>query len=185
MKTISTIRRLFLCLLCLVPICKGFSQHTCYTANDTTPLPPGTKHSCFGDAHTPKGDLHILVVFIGYNNTGAIGVPNPDWGNFNQNGYWPTGKLPSMAIDSFSIPGMNQLFNSDPSTIMAAGQEQNLSQYYYMMSNGKFRVTADIYPELVKVDYNVNDADAFLVKRDSLEKMNRYALTWIQNNHVS
>ncbi|MEZ4775679.1 MAG: T9SS type A sorting domain-containing protein [Bacteroidia bacterium] len=48
---------------------------------------------------------------------------------------------------------MNDLFNEDPNTLMAAGQVKNLSQFYYLMSDGKFKLTAKVYPQQVPVDY--------------------------------
>lgn len=166
---------------------------TCLTDSSSGPLPPGARHSCFGAAHTPKGNLHLLIVFVGFNGVGdSISVPNPAWENnlnVDDDWYWPADFdfLPNMAHDTGNVivPGQNRLFNSDPATVMGPNQIQNLSQYFYQMSDGKFIVTADVYPRQVPVDYNVNVTDSFLVKRDSLEKMNRYALAWIQNNQAS
>lgn len=121
-----------------------------------------------GDIHTPKGDLHLLVVFVRYNN--GTGVPNPGWSN------WPND--PALPDFASSPTGVNDLFNEAPTTITFPNAKQNLSEYYFVMSGGKFRLTADIYPVQVPVDYVPPSVNHF-VRQDI---MNKEAIDWIAIN---
>ena len=130
--------------------------------------------SYFGDVHTPKGDLHILIIFVIYNP--GIDVPDPAWGTI-----WPddASALPTFAKPPIGQPTLpNELFNTDPTTIAYPNSVQNLSEYYYVMSGGAFRLTADVYPTQVRVDY-VSPPIADFTR---LDIMNKQALAWIAAN---
>lgn len=127
-----------------------------------------TLDSRFGSAHTPKGHLHLLVVFVRYDSdpTGT-----PAWSNS-----WPDSAiLPVFARDSGpntpNIPGMNQLFTADTTTLKSNLGYQNISQFYYEASGGKFLLTADIYPQQVPISYT-----------GGFQAMNTDALEWIVAN---
>ena len=131
-----------LCLLLLPTALIG--QEFCHI--DTSSITQGSiTHSCFGAAHTPQRNLHILIVFVRYNNASP--------GSYDTN-YWPDGPtLPVFARDTLGLPGFNQLFASDTNQIKNNPGFKNISQFYYEASNGKFLLTADIYPQQVEVPW--------------------------------
>ncbi len=124
-------------------------------------------YSYLGGNHTPKGELHILIVFISFDTTGLPGFPDPSWGN------WTIDEIPQMAQGS-----INELFNQNPNTISSSNAEQNLSEYFHQMSMGDFLVTADIYPEQIKVPYQGNTTFAF-------RNMNRMAIDSINSLEIA
>jgi len=121
-----------------------------------------------GFVHTPKGDLHILVVFVRYHNRSLM-----------SNAGWPDetapDKLPDMAKGE-----INRLFNTDPKTIGTSDQIANLSDYYYKMSNETFRITADIFPVQVPVTYLPSTINSNFNRQ---LQMNEMAIKWITENY--
>ena len=85
-----------------------------------------------GYVHTPKGRLHILVVFV------------DEKGNTASNQHWPAGQLPTWAQNS-----PNDFLSKRPEDIQ---QTSNMSKFFHDMSGGKFIVTGEVFPELVKID---------------------------------
>ncbi|TAE51780.1 MAG: hypothetical protein EAZ89_09620, partial [Bacteroidetes bacterium] len=121
-----------------------------------------------GEVHTPTGDLHMLVIFVRYENASRMSSQR-EWPDVSVEGV-----LPEMAMGE-----PNALFCADPQRL---GRERmrNLSDYYYAMSGGAFRITADIFPIQVPVKY-VPETGANFFSRQ--EKMNQAAVTWIAQNY--
>lgn len=119
-----------------------------------------------GDVHTPKGDLHMLVIFVRYEDR-AMMRDSKAWPNVSKEGV-----LPQMAIGE-----VNDLFNARPETIGQPGQKKNLSDLYYLMSGGTFRLTADIFPVQVPIKYNGGNFFS------SQRQMNKQAVDWIVQHY--
>lgn len=123
-----------------------------------------------GGVHTPKGDLHILMVFVRYEDHDA-------WKGTKA---WPDetaeDKLPLMSVGT----EMNTLFNAQPETIGGPGQIPNISDFYYTMSGGEFRITGDIFPVQVPVPY-VGEASRNFFSRQRV--MNASAVDWIVEHY--
>jgi len=103
-------------------------------------MPTETSSSTYGYVHTPKGHLHMLVIFVGYNNTTSaddVGTPGTET-------YWAHDDIPNWAKGD-----INHLFCKEIEDI---GEEKNLSSFYYTVSDGEFLVTGEIFPEQVMVD---------------------------------
>lgn len=97
-----------------------------------------TNYSYYGSSLTPKGDLHVLIVFVGFDNTTSaddiIDPSGPDWLH---------DQLPEWAQGDF-----NDVIDIDNSQI---GVKHNLTDYFYSMSQGNFTITGEIYPDQVQV----------------------------------
>jgi hypothetical protein len=93
-----------------------------------------------GLAFTPKGDMRALIVCVGF---------GPTWDNQSCND-WPTGSntLPDWANSK------EYMYNSysDFSTYASSNHYQNISRFYYEMSDGDFRFIADVYPNRINID---------------------------------
>ncbi|MEL6672556.1 MAG: hypothetical protein AAFR61_10205 [Bacteroidota bacterium] len=121
--------------------------------------------SYLGDVHTPKGDLHLLVIFVRY--TDANLMPNSK--------VWPNDdRLPNMARGS-----VNDLFHQNPDDLGQITDRKNISDFYYTMSGGKFRLTADIYPVQVPVKH-IRQTNRNFFSRQG--KLNQAAINWITEN---
>ncbi len=94
-----------------------------------------------GDAITPKGELHVLVLFISFDdNTNTIfDYRSPN--NPNAQLYWAPNDLPNWAKGE-----SNDLFDKTTATI---GQKKNLSNWFSIMSKGTFNVTGEVFPEMI------------------------------------
>ncbi len=88
------------------------------------------RSSTYGLVHTPKGNLHALIIFVHF--------PDEDTTNW---GKWKYDEIPD-----FAKPDNNSLFSSEINQI---GTKDNLSKWYNDMSMGKFKFTADIFPESI------------------------------------
>ncbi|MEM6346701.1 MAG: hypothetical protein AAF927_22635 [Bacteroidota bacterium] len=126
------------------------------------------RFSYHGNVHTPKGDLHTLVVFIRYDEVSLM----------KDDAIWPDkseeGVLPKIAMGA-----QNQLFYDNPADIVG-GDKQNISDYFYAMSGGAFRITADIFPIQVPVKF-IRETRGNFFKRQS--EMNTAAIRWIEENY--
>ncbi len=89
---------------------------------------------------TPRGDFHALVVFVSFYEDSLDG----------QQEVWPYDELPIFARGE-----NNELFNANPDEI---GERNNISKWYSDMSMGKFRFTADVFPEPIMVKKHMNSA---------------------------
>ena len=111
-----------LLLICLFITCHAYSQT--YSTN--------------GGVFTPKGHLHVLHVFVGYNHTtSADNVPG-----------WDHDDIPDAAKGADNV-----LFNS---TVANIGSHDNLSSWFYEMSGGQFIFTWDVFPEQIQVQYSTS-----------------------------
>jgi len=94
-----------------------------------------------GNAITPKGELHVLVLFISFDdNTNTIfdtDFPNDP----TALRYWAPNDLPNWAKGE-----SNDLFDKTTATI---GQKKNLSNWFSIMSKGAFTVTGEVFPEMI------------------------------------
>ena len=116
-------------------------------------------HSTNGHIHTPKGKLHVLLIFVRYENTSKMTARS--WPDETQEGV-----LPSMALGK-----NNELFTEDPDSVGLPGAIQNLSDYYYSMSGGQFILTGEIFPIQVPV--------RFISSISGQVQMNKEAIKWI------
>ncbi|MDX1906806.1 MAG: hypothetical protein SF053_07200 [Bacteroidia bacterium] len=126
-------------------------------------------HSTHGAVHTPAGDLHILVIFVRFTDAVKMHAPRT----------WPDetspGVLPEMATGA-----ANKLFYNTPAFFDSQARTANLSDYYYTMSGGRFRLTADIFPEQVPVSF-VPETGANFFSRQG--QMNQAAVKWITEHY--
>ncbi|MEZ4826006.1 MAG: hypothetical protein R3C61_06890 [Bacteroidia bacterium] len=125
--------------------------------------------SYLGGVHTPKGDLHLLVVFVRYDNISL----------FPDSPAWPDTTAPSI-LPKIALGDPNDLFHSEPDAIRGLDRVQNISDYYYAMSGGKFRITADIFPEQVPVSF-VSERSGNFFSRQA--QMNQQAVSWITQHY--
>jgi M6 family metalloprotease-like protein len=128
------------------------------------------EHSYFGNVHTPAGNLHVLVVFVRYEDQSLM----------NKDEVWPDvtaegdANLPQMGRGGKN----NSLFCADTQEIGKAANPHNISEMYSISSGGKFKITGDIFPVQVPVRW-VSKEDFF--GRQS--KMNQAAINWIAQNY--
>ncbi|MEL6650156.1 MAG: hypothetical protein AAFQ87_05040, partial [Bacteroidota bacterium] len=126
------------------------------------------QHSYHGNVHTPKGDLHLLVIFVRYDNQSLM----------KDDAIWPdaseVGMLPKIAKGE-----QNELFWNHPDSI-AFGERENISEYFYQMSGGAFRITADIFPQQVPVKFIPQTRRNFFQRQG---QMNTAAIEWIAENY--
>lgn len=122
--------------------------------------------SRFGSVHTPKGRLHCLVIFIRYEDKNL-----QPWAKT-----WPdSDTLPEIAQGPY-----NELFDADGKRIERGEEKKNLTDFYHVMSGGKFLVTADIFPQQVPVKWVPEQGAGFFSRQDQL---NKAAVNWIAENY--
>ena len=90
-----------------------------------------TASSVNGAIHTPRGNLHILIIYVGFND------PNSHPDSYQTNlpgaqGTWLKDDIPNWAKGS-----SNWLFDNAPWITIAGIGKKNLSKYYYEMSQGQ------------------------------------------------
>jgi M6 family metalloprotease-like protein len=125
-------------------------------------------YSYHGNVHTPKGDLHMLVIFVRYEDRSLM-KDTKRWPDRTEEGV-----LPAIAMGK-----VNDMFHTDPNTI-ATEERRNISDYFYHMSGGQFRMTADIFPVQVPIKF-VPERGGNFFQRQS--QMNRAAIKWITENY--
>ena len=93
-----------------------------------------------GQAFTPKGDMKVLIICAGF------GTP---YDNYSMSG-WTTGtnSLPDWAISNSTFY-TNDIQFSNPAT---NNDKNNVSRFYFEMSKGSFKLTADVYPNRVNIN---------------------------------
>ncbi|MDP5171612.1 MAG: hypothetical protein NWR72_15305 [Bacteroidia bacterium] len=123
-----------------------------------------SQDSRLGNVHTPKGDLHMLVIFVRYDNVDLM-RNNKDWPD-------STGEN---ALPKFARGEINDLFHIHPEDI-ATQRHQNMSDFYYTMSGGTFRITGDVYPVQVPVEFIPERRNNFFARQ---AQMNQAAINWI------
>ena len=100
-----------------------------------------------GLSFTPKGDLRILIVFVSY------GLP---YDTLPVDG-WPKDSIfPDWAKDPMRKPFYTS-YSEFSNNIFSDNNRFSVSNFYYQMSNGSFRLIADYYPGRVVV--NVSNTD--------------------------
>ena len=120
----------------------------------------------YGQVHTPKGNLHVLVIIVRFGNFDAM-KGNTAWPNSDE--------LPAIAQGAD-----NELFTAKPEQVGKAPRTMNLSDYFYEMSGGKFIVTGDIFPVQVPVNFDgINQRNVH--SRQTV--VNKYAVQWIAENY--
>lgn len=93
----------------------------------------GQTFSYNGITTTPNGNLHILFVFVGFDDqTSADDITD-----------WAHDDIPEWAKGDF-----NEIIDKDDSQIHTI---KNLTSYYHTMSEGNFIITGEVYPELLIV----------------------------------
>lgn len=118
--------------------------------------------SYLGQQHTPTGRLHLLVLFIRYEDV--------DLDHFVEG--WPnTDELPVMARGD-----NNELFDKTPDSLGTPNHKPNISEYYHSNSQGKFIITADIYPRQIPIKFIPEKGGNFF---DRQSKMNQAAIAWL------
>ncbi|MEM6633996.1 MAG: hypothetical protein AAF694_30250 [Bacteroidota bacterium] len=126
------------------------------------------KHSFLGHVHTPKGNLHMLLIIVRYKDVSKMN--SKAWPDVTKEGV-----LPDMAKGK-----TNGLFTGDASKIGSPDSHKNLSDYFYKMSGGKFRVSGDIFPVQVPVTYIPPNRLNFYSRQ---VQMNKEAIQWIAENY--
>ena len=126
------------------------------------------KISYNGHVHTPKGNLHVLMIFVRYKNKSRMNSKN--WPDVSEEGI-----LPRMAIGE-----ANDLFTADTSKIGTPDSRKNLSDYFYKMSGGNFFLSGDIFPVQVPVTYIPANRINFNARQ---VQMNKEAIQWISQNY--
>lgn len=111
------------------------------------------RNSTYGQVHTPKGNLHVLVIFIQNDND-----------TIDRNG-WKHHQLPD-----FVNHENNDLISSSINDI---GTKSNLSTWYSDMSMGEFKFTGDIFPEIIPVPANMYGNDS-KISRGAVDYINKH-----------
>lgn len=101
----------------------------------------GQTFSYNGITTTPNGNLHILFVFVGFDDQ----TSDDDIAD------WKHDDIPEWAKGDF-----NEVVDIDNSQIHTI---KNLTSYYYTMSKGNFTITGEVYPELLIVTPSYSGPD--------------------------
>lgn len=125
--------------------------------------------SIHGGVHTPKGDLHTLMIFVRFEGTNKMKAGRR-WPDVSEEGV-----LPRMAVGE-----SNQLFHQDPERLGQSERVKNLSDYYYTMSGGQFRLTGDIFPIQVPIQLERESRSNFFTRQG---KMNQLVINWIAEHY--
>ncbi len=130
---------------------------------------PQAKMSYYGGCHSPQGRLHILSIFVRFEDKDLM-PENTIWKNSSEKGV-----LPDMVMGS-----PNALFDSVPDKLGKPGHIRNLSDYYYQHSNGKFVITGEVFPIQVPIKHIPETAGNFFERQS---KMNIAAIKWITDHY--
>lgn len=125
------------------------------------------RHSSLGNVHTPEGDLHMLVIFIRYENVDLM----------RGSKQWPDSTGENQ-LPKFARGETNGFFHDNPEDIGVV-RKKNISDYYYTMSGGKFRISGDIYPVQVPIKYIPQRRNNYFARQG---QMNQAAINWIAEN---
>ena len=139
-----------------------------YTWIQPLPATAQSDRSFWGKVHTPKGNLHVLLIYVRYDQVSKMNSKRwPDESRENV--------LPEMAIGE-----INGIFNRDPKTIGQEPTQKNLSDYFFKMSGGKFLLSGDIFPIQVPVTYIPPGRSNFFQRQ---AQMNKEAIRWIAEHY--
>lgn len=124
-------------------------------------------NSSLGNVHTPEGDLHMLVIFIRYENVDLM----------RGSKQWPDSTGENQ-LPKFARGETNGFFHDNPEEIGIV-RKKNVSDYYYAMSGGKFKISGDIYPVQVPIQYIPERRNNYFARQG---QMNQAAINWITEN---
>jgi len=100
-----------------------------------------------GGVFTPRGDLRILVIFVSYGGVYDT-LPVDGWDKDSEFPAWASNQNKAFYTD----------FSEFRTDIYSDTNPQSVSNFYYQMSQGNFRIVANYYPHRVRVD-PTNTAD--------------------------
>ena len=130
----------FFCLFFVAP--SSFGQFICTYEPTIVTGKRGLEHIENGEIFTPKGDIRALIVFVSY------GAP---YDSQDVPGWPENSAFPEWATNSDSKVFYNS-FSEFPTDFFSDTNRVSISNYYYQMSNGSFRLIADYYPSRVVVN---------------------------------
>ena len=145
-------------------VCGDYSNDSCdgctdpfLKSNDTT-----TQYFPYGGVFTPKGDIRALIVFASFGgifDTMALGD-------------WPANSdFPNWAINPDAKAFYTDTTEFWANNIYGDTNMNSVSNYYYQMSKGKFRLMADYYPQKIVIPDSLDF--------DSWAEINAYVLSQI------
>lgn len=145
---------------------------------------PSTPLRLFGDEYianggvfTPKGELRALVVFISY------GEPYDsqylkDWPVDSELPLWATSSNQKAFYNDYSeFPSFADRFSDT--------NRQSISNFYYQMSNGTFKIIADYYPERVIVDNPSSLTSWKKIHEDALAQISNHVNWGLYDNRIN
>ena len=100
-----------------------------------------SKFSGNGKAFTPKGDMRVLIICAGFGPAFDNNLTVVDWPSAPD-------ALPQRLSDKSTFYSNT----SDFATYANAEHNQNISRFYYEMSQKKFRLLATVYPKRINID---------------------------------
>ena len=146
-------------------VCGDYSNDSCdgctdpfLKSNDTT-----TQYFPYGDVFTPKGDIRALIVFASF---GGI------FDTMSLGNNWPANSdFPNWAINLDAKAFYTDTTEFWANNIYGDTNMNSVSNYYYQMSKGKFRLMADYYPQKIVIPDSLHF--------DSWDSINKYVLSQI------
>lgn len=124
-----------------------------YEDTDTMRLYRYSGHIYNGEVFTPTGDFRVLIVFITF---GGI------YDTMYLEG-WNNGDFPDWAMSS-NEDAFYHDYTDFPNDIYSDTNRKSVSNFYYQMSRGQFRLVADYYPEVITLSPIPNE------RRDEFHK---------------
>lgn len=136
---------ILVCISCsLQSVCQfvcGIEQNECLE-DIRTP-----QYIANGGVFTPKGDIRILIIFIKY---GGV------YDTMRVEGWDANADRPQWALSETTVFHDDYLnFNTN---VYGGDNRRNISDFYYQMSNGLFRMCADYYPTTITLDPALYDS---------------------------
>lgn len=133
---------------------------------------PIVSQSFYGQAHTPRGHLHMLVVFIRYEDK---------WQGQPSVREWPDSSHPD-SLPEMARGATNGWFCADSAATAEATRQgiKNISTFFYSVSGGTFLVTGEVFPVQVPVKFvPLKGGNTFSRQTE----MNQAAFNWIGVNY--
>ena len=128
------------------------------TASTLESATTASQYSPNGIVFTPKGDIKVLIICAGFNDP---------FDNYPMAG-WATGA--STFPDWVNTHNTFYTANSEFDNLTTVNDKNNISRFYYEMSKGTFRLTADVYP--TRVNVNASGATSWgALNKKVIEKM--------------
>ncbi len=136
-------------LLCIIGLAHTFyGQDACIYNNPLSNHElTGLENIAYGKVFTPKGNIRVLIVFV------SFGEP---YDSQELDGWPVDSDLPDWASDSNSKVFYHD-FSEFSNDIYSDTNRNSVSNYYYQMSNGSFKLIADYYPSRIVVNVSSND----------------------------